>query len=1114
MSWFKTTRYHHYFTQYAQEINGSFTDDPIATYAAGIIANGGDIGSGIVSSLQNGKGVHLKRYYQYAKARFGNRFWNWNLSTKTGNTTKRINGKLLAAAIGIRRPHLYVASSTLEEFHPLGPYLNHLIKEKFGIDEFNTKYNGKEFVPCPIKQTPNGYAVLKNITDADPEYLYLDELPEPSKGVIYWEYSEPVRKQTKPKKKRPHLGSHNDDSTPDYKQYKNIPPKYPTKEEETALVKEWAASYNPFGSGLNEGTNLDEKSEEELNKEQGKNDELNISYTRTIYRRYATYKGIIDISNSDRRTKLVHQFDEEDTEWEITYVREHILYLTESGKTNSDALKYIINNPRENTPTISGELSSANEDDKHAFKLYPYLPLQDFGADAWEQVWLVPKLSKDSEIVKLQHIIDEANKDEANSEYNAETNEPNQINPKLKGKNKKKQRKNSSKLYTYNGQQYTLRALQRRLARYLSQKRKIKFNRLYNEAKPLTESATKRHIDNLAQMLGVDYEGMASSMIADADYSNGSTSIKGRNIMPAVNFSSPIAEVQAYWFYFFKRLYKMYGEERDYLEWLTAVQNANSFNDLPMKHFSWKNQSGLDYGNMAWMFIKKTTIKGKVRKIKRTKSVKEIKRGKPISIFTIDDLKDNSEPLLELADDKYHTSKNKTEHCIGGQEYVGKAVTDGLDITNVMKDFNYTFFCRQISEDEMEVYAVAGLCFSTKMISTGAWANAWYDLGLQYSRNHNRYVGKRDSKFSATYDKEVRISKRHYYVTKITHFGVMPIDYNIIRRIGGTELERMSIRIPLLYGFTHTEQKGKSKGFKRFTKIAPILASIGFFAFAVISAGLAAAAGQAVQAMVAESIKQLILVAVTTLAMKFIIMPLLKAIGLKGIVAAIVATIIMVVAMVVGGMAMDGKSILPYGSEVGKDTAVQATKEVGKNAAKEASKSISESISQAFNNFSKGLTHLSEGLKQATVESLKVGVKEGLKQGLSEVTKVTAFKALTMLGENTFKAMTVTQQEQMANIQSQMKEEQERFDKATSELEELQEAFDKIPYDVKAVLEQQRLRFRMYDVDSFLTSNTQPDTYSATFDYLSNFINMKLNVDPATVDVAMTPDFSFVNQTT
>ena len=85
------------------------------------------------------------------------------------------------------------------------------------------------------------------------------------------------------------------------------------------------------------------------------------------------------------------------------------------------------------------------------------------------------------------------------------------------------------------------------------------------------------------------------------------------------------------------------------------------------------------------------------------------------------------------------------------------------------------------------------------------------------------------------------------------------------------------------------------------------------------------------------------------------------------------------------------------------------------------------------------------------------------------------------------------------------------YENAQRQLNELKETVRNVSYDVKAVLEAQRLRFRMYDPSAFLSSNTIPDTYSSSFEYLSNLYDLKLNVDPATTDVAMTPDFSFNN---
>ena len=77
---------------------------------------------------------------------------------------------------------------------------------------------------------------------------------------------------------------------------------------------------------------------------------------------------------------------------------------------------------------------------------------------------------------------------------------------------------------------------------------------------------------------------------------------------------------------------------------------------------------------MSWMFIRKLELDGDIRKIKRYRRIKEIKRGKPITVNNIDELKAIIEPPKEFAEDKYHTSKNGTQHNIGGQKYTTKVL--------------------------------------------------------------------------------------------------------------------------------------------------------------------------------------------------------------------------------------------------------------------------------------------------------------------------------------------------------------------------------------------------------------------------------------------------------
>ena len=1087
-----STRYYHYFTQYSDEINGNYMSDPIATYAAAAVAKGDDIGSSVVEALQQGRGVHLRRYYQYARARFGNRFWNWNLKTLTGNTAgTKLDRKMAKIFIPSSKPYTYIASTT-PEYHKLGPYLNQRVKDTYGIDEFNDTYNGKQYEATAVNMTDKGATVLRTVTEPR-EYLYLPNLPEPSIGVIYWDYSEPVYKSSAT-------------STEIYFEEK-IPNGYPKTVGNKVLLKEWAEAFNPFGDSESGSVYMDSKTEEELDKEQDTESKININYTRKIYRRYVEVKKI-NTHNFGGDPDYTYDYIITTETHEITYNKESFAYMTESGLTNSSALKFFMDSRKDPSRISAGEISSKT--DPSVFKLYPYLPVKDFGEDAWEETWLVPKLGPNDEIVKLQRIIDEALKKQAEDKQYQIDHEPNQSNPRLKSRDKKSDRKDSSKLYTYNGQQYTLRALQRRLDRYLSQKRKVKFNKLHNPAKELSESATKRHIDNLAEMLGLDYEAIASSMIADKNYQNGTTNTRQRSIMCSVNFSSNIAEVQAYWFYMIKRLYRLYGEERDFAEWNVAVANATSLYDLPMKHFTWKNQSGLDYGGMSWMYIRKIELNGSLRKIKRYRRLKEIKRGKPITINSIDELKSLIEPPKEFADDTYHTSKNGTEHNIGGQKYTTSGTFDrNLDIGTVFKDFNYTFFCKEGNNGKLEVYAVAGLCFYSKMIQKIHWATAWFDLSLQYARNHNKYVPKKKD-FEATYDMKHRISKRHYYITRMSHFGVMPVDYNVIRRVGGAELERMSQRIPILYGFTHTESKGKAKWVKIVMHVVQAIIAVVAFVLSLPSGTSSLPAGAAAIAVIEALITAAAISLVVQLALKYVLIPLLKMLGLNGIVAMIVAIIILIVAMYLGGQIPNGQSVLPYGSEVGKQTATQVSSEVVKSTSSVVD-SVMSSINETLNTFTTNLSTLAKAASGVTTDTLAQGIQQGLANAAKELTSMSAYKALGMLSNAGLEAINSNNADKMKAIQTQSEEETARYNAAQHELEELQETIKNASYDVKAVLEAQRTRFRMYDPTSFLMSNTTPDTYSTTFDYLSNFINMKLNVDPATTDVAMTPDFSFAN---
>ena len=97
-----------------------------------------------------------------------------------------------------------------------------------------------------------------------------------------------------------------------------------------------------------------------------------------------------------------------------------------------------------------------------------------------------------------------------------------------------------------------------------------------------------------------------------------------------------------------------------------------------------------------------------------------------------------------------------------------------------------------------------------------------------------------------------------------------------------------------------------------------------------------------------------------------------------------------------------------------------------------------------------------------------------------------------------------------------MLKEQEAYNEASSDLREMQEELDlhKPNFNVQEVMANLRLRFKMVEPNSFIASNTTPDEFSASYEYLENFISMKLDLNPETFDPVRSLDFSFKNSYT
>lgn len=1047
-SWFRSTRYFYYYSQYAEEVNGSYLPDPIQTYASSAVAQNADISSSVIGAIQQGTGNKLKIYYQYAKLRYGNRYWDWTLTSKNADAVKGlvVNNNTIGNIVSVPEYFQVIHTDNTYEFG--GTHYSWWVQQTYGLDEFNKSYQGINYDVIKPEQLPDGKWVIAvedvpENEDREPNRLIVDTIPmEKSIGFTYWTNNGIGITEL----------DREDNLHKEELEISNIPLEYPITIGSKNLVEVktlWRNPYEDLPDNLMDDGSAPQTTQEEY---------LGFQVT---YQKYAT---LLEVRDTPKKVN-VYQIG-----WIVSAIplnQEHFVWALEDDVTTNNQM-YLsklleVKRNMQNRPIIEPELHSNNS---KLFKLYPHIPLLEWKQGKDTARYLLPVLKKSDELVKLVEKLNELNE---TPEY--EDSEPDAILDREQQKHKKQNPKG-----TYNNKPTSKRALDRKLNRAISQKRKLKVNKLVNASKEHSPSMLKRHINKMCELLGIDFDYLALNYVAEDNYGKGNPREQERLIMPAVKFSSDLKEVQNYLWHFFNRLYNEYGRENQYQNWLSAVDGATSLDDLPINELKWMNQSSFDWGGMSWLYITKFKMNGNVRKIKRKHRYKEVKRGKPIGIRSLSDLKTNPEPLRELADDKYYTTKNGVQHCIGGQQYGNGIFRDNL-IGNTLSNFDYTFFAKQSGSNQIEVIAVAGLSFYTKLSEDFRYARAFHDLGLQYTRNKKKFI---DNVQNPNVSDEIhrRQSRKYHHYNVIKHWGIIPLDYKTVINLGGSELERFAPRACLLYGFYFSEQKGKRKGVKPLIQVVGLVVSI---VLGIITAPAGGAGGWTAAAITKAIIQSVVYAVITQIALKHLVIPLLKALGLKGIIALIVMIVILIVASMLGGTPSDTQSALPYASEVGKQTAVQSAQEATKA-------TVQQTISEV--------------------------IQQGITQGISQFTNMTGYQITSTMLDASFKAIGEIQKDEMNQLQSEMKSEQQAYNTAMSDLQEQIEAFrsEQADFDSKAVLNSLRLRFKMYEPDSFLTSNTTPDTFSSSLDYLSSFIDMKLNIDPTTFDPVKSLDFSFKPQ--
>lgn len=1032
-SFFRSTRYFHYFNQFSLE-QSDYLPDPINTYAAAAVAQNTDIGSYVVDSIQHGKGNNLKRYYQYSTIRFGNRNWDWRLdrAKDVDRSALRITNNLLRVLTPMPTRFEIIHQDT--EFKQFGMSYLHWVQTTYGLDEFHKSYNGKSYeVLQPPVQQGDKWAIAQA---EDGTYLTVDTIPvKPSKGITYWTNSE------RPK----NLQVEKDYATETLVE-KDIPANYPRAEDDIG-VRTWVSEAykwtNPYG-----------KKAAKVNEKDSTSGSLSGAL---IYTKYVTLKAIN--KPADKHEATTYEYQVMIVVSYLGYDIEKFFYIEEDGSTNNPDLIEVM---KEEKPKPSTKPVLASNTSK-VFKFYPYIPLREWTKGRHAKYYDLPIVPE--KFTKAVKTLNELAKED---EY--EKREP------YVAKNKKRVEKHKRNESKKTKDDETAKTISRKVQRGLASKRKVKARQLQHMRKPMSNEALKRHINQMAKLLNVDFDYEAVNFSA-SDYFEGDYYKTGRYasqlLMPGVNFASNNKETHHYLYTFFNRLYNLYGRQEQVKNWYATVQSATDLTQIQVNKLEWVNQSTMDYGGMSWLYINKFKMQGNIRRIRRSHRYYDILRGKPVTINNIEELQALIEPFRELATDKYHKTKNGIEYCIGGQEYNGNGIYEnGNSVSEAFRNFDYTFIAKQVSPTELSVIAIAGLSFTTKLSEQTRWCRAFHDLGLHYERNRQKYVeGKANP--NSTDEISRKESKKHHHYNVISHWGILPLDYRTLCKMGGTELERFAQRSLLHYGFMRTERKGKRKGLKPVMIVAQVVLFVVSLILALPSGGSSLTLNVVAQAVV----QAVVTAVVVNLAVRYVLVPLLKAIGLTGIIAMIVLIVVAIAASMLGGSPPDSQSVLPYASEVGKQTATQVTSQLA---------------------------------QQTTQQTLIDTVKEAAIQGVTEAFN-TSFKVVsTMLTAGT-QAMNEMNQSAMQDIQKQAEQEQERYNKAATNLREQQEEMAKYApnFDVKEVMSNLRLRFKMYNPDSFLTANSMPDEYSASYEYIQNFFDMKLNLDPETFDPVRSLDFSF-----
>lgn len=447
-------------------------------------------------------------------------------------------------------------------------------------------------------------------------------------------------------------------------------------------------------------------------------------------------------------------------------------------------------------------------------------------------------------------------------------------------------------------------------------------------------------------------------------------------------------------------------------------------------------------------------------------------------------------PNLDPAMAVWKASRRGATSYYTGSGYRGE---DGLalDWDNnvgrlIFDRFGYTYMCKKVGDDEMDVIAVAGLVFGTynsydnsisddRIHGVNIVGRANTQLEIHINRNRAHYLLGISWNNVNVYVEYGSGSGKYRYNQQIRQFCVMPMDYKVYSRLGAATQARLAPRV-IQQQMWQKQRVRQLRGW-----VATVVQIIGFIITIVVSIFGTPASGAAVQTgvqAVIQIVKQIIIGLIVSFAIGQVLKLLIKVLGLKGFIALVIAIVAAMIVAAYSGY-LD-TSALPLATETASQTVAQSAPVI-----------TSEAIRQS--------------IIQSIVNSIRNSIQSILQQTLKEAIN-TSIKLVDMA----VKTVTAERAAQMQAAQNDFIENQRQYQEAMKYLDDLQESNEKSiqPYDVKVVLNSLRSKLQLEVPDMWMESRLVTDSAQASESYLSAFLESKLNLNPMLYEAVRSLDFS------